>query len=129
MKRILAACLSALLLAALLPVLAQGRSAAIAVAANGETVSAAVGNQLGRSPFFLLFDANGAFVSAESNAYKDAGNAGISAVDFLASKGVKVIVAEGFGGQISRVIKDKGIRSVEFKGTAKDAARKATELK
>ena len=129
MKGLIAAGLSALLLAASLPVLAQDRSPTIAVAANGETALAAVGTQLGRSPFFLLFDAQGAFVSAESNPYKDAGNAGVPALDLLAGKGVKTVVAESFGTQIVKVMADKGIRHLEFKGTAKDAAKKAAALK
>lgn len=129
MKSFITACLSALLLAASLPVLAQDKTPAIAVAANGATASAAVGNQLGRSPFFLLFDAQGALVAAEPNPYKDAGNAGVPALDLLAGKGVKTIVAENFGRRIVKVMADKGIRPVEFKGTAKDAARKAAGLK
>lgn len=129
MKGFIAVCLSALLLAASLPVLAQGKSPTIAVAANGETASAAVGTQLGRSPFSLLFDAQGALVAAEPNPYKDARNAGVPAIDLLAGKGVKSVVAESFGTQIVKVMADKGIRPLEFKGTAKDAARKAAELK
>ena len=101
----------------------------IAVAANGNTVSASVGKQPGRSPFFLLFDTKGAFVEAASNPYKDAGNAGIPTLDFLASKGIKVLVSGSFGPKIVEVMKDKGIRPVEFKGSAKDAVQKALELK
>jgi predicted Fe-Mo cluster-binding NifX family protein len=130
MKKLIFACLWMLVLATLVPVLAQpGKSPTIAVAANGNTVSASVGNQAGRSPFFLFFDKQGAFVEAANNPYKDAGNAGIPTLDFLASKGVKVLVAEGFGSKIVEVMKEKGMRPVEFKGSAKDAVRKALELK
>ena len=120
----------ALLLIGVAPSFAQqGKSAAIAVAANGNSASAAVGGQLGRSAFFLLFDANGTFLSAEGNPYKDSGNAGIPALDLLAGKGVKIVVAEGFGGRIADVIKEKGMRAVEFKGSAQDAAKKAAQAK
>lgn len=64
-------------------------------------------------------------MEALDNPYKDAANAGMPAIDFLASKGAKVIVAEGFGSRIADVIKGKGMRSVEFKGSAIDAAKKA----
>lgn len=130
MKKFISACLWVLFLATLVPALAQqGKSPTIAVAANGNSLSASVGNQPGRSPFFLFFDKQGAFVEAASNPYKDAGNAGIPALDFLASKGIKVLVAESYGPKIVEVMKEKGIRPVEFKGSAKDAVKKALELK
>jgi len=130
MKRLFLACLWGLLLATSVPALAQqSKSPTIAVAANGNTVSAAVGNQPGRSPFFLLFDKQGVFVEAANNPYKDAGNAGIPTLDFLASKGIKVLVAESYGPKIVEVMKEKGIRPVEFRGSVKDAVKKALELK
>jgi predicted Fe-Mo cluster-binding NifX family protein len=130
MKKHALAFLWVLLLMMSVPALAQAiKSPVIAVAANGNTVSASVGNQLGRSPYFLLFDAQGAFLEAANNPNKDAGNAGIPTVDFLASKGIKVVVAERYGPRIVEVMKDKGIRPVEFKGNAKDAVKKALEVK
>jgi len=130
MRNLILALLSALLLATSVPALAQpGKSPLIAVAANGNNVAAAVGNQPGRSPFFLLFDKQGGLVETANNPYKDAGNAGIPALDFLANKGIKVLVAESFGPKIVEVMKEKGMRPVEFKGSAKDAVKKALELK
>jgi len=130
MKKLIFAGLWALLLATSIPALAQqDKSPAIAVAANGNTPSAAVGNQPGRSPFFLFFDKQGAFVTAANNPYKDAGNAGIPTLDFLASKGVKVLVAESYGPKIVEVMKEKGIRPVEFRGSVRDAVKKALELR
>lgn len=124
------AAMALFLLVTSVPALAQkGPSPTIAVAANGNAVSASVGSQPGRSPFFLLFDTKGSFVEAEANPYKDAGNAGIPALDFLAGKGVKVVVAESFGSKIVEVMKDKGMRPLEFTGRAQDAVRKALELK
>lgn len=101
----------------------------VAVAASDKTVSASVSSQAGRSPFFLLFDKQGTFVEAVANPYKDAGNAGIPTLDFLAGKGVTIVVAEGFGSRIVEVMKGKGMRAVEFKGNAKDAVKKALTLK
>jgi predicted Fe-Mo cluster-binding NifX family protein len=130
MKNLIFACLGALLLTATTFVLAQqGNARMIAVAANGNTISASVGSQPGRSPFFLFFDKQGTFVEAVNNPYKDAGNAGIPTLDFLASKGIKVLVAESYGPKIVEVMKEKGIRPVEFKGSAKDAVKKALELR
>src|SRR5450759_228399 len=75
----------------------QARSEMVAVAASDKTVSASVSSQAGRSPFFLRFDKQGTFVEAVANPHKDAGNAGIPTLDFLAGKGVTIVVAEGFG--------------------------------
>ena len=130
MKKLVSTALAALLVVAAGFVLAQpNRSDMIAVAASDKTVSASVSSQAGRSPYFLLFDKQGIFVEAANNSYKDAGNAGNSTLDFLASKGIKVLVAESFGPKIVEVMKDKGIRPVELKGNARDAVKKALELK
>ena len=130
MKKLIFPAVAAVLLLMSVSLLAQqSRLDMIAVAANEKTVSASVSSQAGRSPFFLLFDKHGTFVETVDNPYKDAGNAGIPTLHFLASKGVKVLVAEGFGSKIVEVMKSKGLRPVEFKGSARDAVRKALELK
>ena len=124
MKKLISAFLAAVLLPGL--VLAQqSKSDMIAVAASGKTASAAVSSQAGRSPFLLLFDKQGRLVEAVDNPYKDSGNAGIPTLDFLAGKGVKVVVAEGFGPRIVEEMKSRGMRPVEFKGNATEAVTKA----
>jgi predicted Fe-Mo cluster-binding NifX family protein len=70
----------------------------VAVAADGNTASTQVSAQLGRSPYFLLFDDQARLIEADPNPYKDNGNAGVPAVNLLAGNGVKVLVAQGFGG-------------------------------
>lgn len=124
MKHFLNPTLAVLALLASTALFAQaGGPDLIAVAATGRTPSAAVSSQAGRSPYFLLFDKQGTFVEAVDNPFKDGANAGIPAVNFLAGKGAKVIVAEGFGAKIAADMKSKGVQPVEFKGTANDAAR------
>jgi len=129
MKRALIWLFALLLAAPSLALSQKSKAAEIAVAGTGNTTSSAVAAQLGRSPYFLLYDAKGNYLSAEANPYKDSGSAGIPAVEFLAAKGVKVVVAEGFGGRIVDVMKEKGIRPVEFKGSAQDAAKNAARPK
>lgn len=130
MKKLISAWLWALLLAvSVLAFAQQGKSPTIAVAANANTTSASVANQAGRSPYFLFFDKQGTFIEAANNPYKDAGSAGIPMVDFLAAKGITVLVAESFGPTIVGVMKDKGVRAVEFKGNAGAAVKKALEVK
>jgi len=50
-------------------------------------------------------------------------------VDFLASKGVKVLVAEGFGSKIVQYVKDKGMEPVEYKGNAAGAVKRVLQSK
>jgi predicted Fe-Mo cluster-binding NifX family protein len=102
----------------------SGQKEKIAVSANGETLTAPVSRQAGLSPFFILFDEKGKLIEAIDNPYKEGGSAGIPVADFLASKGVTVVVAEGFGDRIVEVMKSKGIRAVAFKGSVEEAVKK-----
>lgn len=129
-KLIFASLAVSFLMTSALVITGMGKTDKIAVAANGATPTSMVGNQAGRSPFFLIFDEKGTFVEAIDNPYKDRGGGiGVSMVDFLAGKGVTVIVAEAFGPRIVEVMKGKGIRAVDFKGSAGDAAKKALSSK
>jgi predicted Fe-Mo cluster-binding NifX family protein len=100
----------------------------IAVAANDKIPEASVSKQAGPSPFFLLFDEKGKLIEAIANPYKEAGSSGIAVADFLAGKGVTVVVAEGFGSRIVEVMKSKGIRAVAFKGSATEAVKKVLQV-
>lgn len=101
-----------------------GQKERIAVAADEKMPEAAVSGQAGRSSFFLLFDEKGRFLEAISNPYKEAKSRGVAVADFLAAKGVTVVVAGDFGDRIVEGIKNKGIRAVAFKGKAADAVKK-----
>ena len=102
--------------------------------------------QAGHSPFFLLYDSNGKFLEAIDNPYKTKGGAGEAVADFLANMGVKIVVAESFGGPLLvsdlpakgiavvvveysgtsmlEAMKEKGMKAVAFNGSAKDAVKK-----
>lgn len=125
MKKLVSALLAASLLLPGLVLGQQNTANMIAVAASDKAESAAVSSQAGRSPFFLLFDRQGRLVEAVSNPYKDSPNAGVPTLEFLAGKGVQVVVAEGFGAKIVGEMRSKGMRAVEFKGKAKDAMTQA----
>jgi predicted Fe-Mo cluster-binding NifX family protein len=100
--------------------------ARIAVAAEGQTPSALVSAVAARCPFFLLFDETGSFVEALANPHQDApGGAGSRAVDFLAGKGVTVVIAGAFGPKMVGAMQAKGMRYQEFKGSAADAVKQA----
>ena len=106
-----------------------GEKAKIAVAANDKTPSAAVSKQAGLAPFFLFFDGKGKMTEAIENPYKDKEGAGKSVAELLGNKGVTVVVAEEFGGQIVEVMKGKGIKAVAFKGSAEEAVKKVLQPK
>ena len=104
-----------------------GQEEKIAVAASDKIPGASVSSQAGRSPFFLLFDEKGKLTETITNPYKEAGSSGIAVADFLAGKGVTIVVAEGFGDRIVQVMKGKGIRAVAFKGSAEEAIKKVLQ--
>ena len=106
-----------------------GEKAKIAVAANDKTPSAAVSKQAGLAPFFLFFEGKGKMTEAIENPYKDKEGAGKSVAELLGNKGVTVVVAEEFGGQIVEVMKGKGIKAVSFKGSAEEAVKKILQPK
>ena len=101
----------------------------IAVAANDKIPSAAVSKQAGLAPFFLFFDGKGKMTEAIENPYKDQEGSGKSVAELLGNKGVTVVVAEEFGGQIVEVMKGKGIKAVSFKGSAEEAVKKVLQAK
>jgi len=91
----------------------------IAVAAEGKTAAARVSGLAARAPYFLIFDESGKLLEAVDNPYKAAkGGAGTSVVPFLAQKGASVVVAGEFGENMTQAMKGKGMRYLEFKGSA-----------
>ena len=101
----------------------------IAVAGNDKMPTSAVSSQAGKANYYLFFDGKGKLIEALENPYKDRDGAGKLVVDFLAGKGVTVVVAEGFGGPIVDVLKGKGIKPVTFKGSIEGAVKKVLESK
>jgi predicted Fe-Mo cluster-binding NifX family protein len=101
----------------------------IAVAANGAGPEAPVSPQLASSPFFLVFDQQGNVCEIIENPYKSAEMPGPSVVNFLAEKGVTIVVAGDFGPKILEVLKAKQIWPVPFKGSAQEAVRTVLKTK
>ena len=103
--------------------------AMIVVSAEGQTAQASVSALVARAAFFLFYDKTGKLLEAVPNPYRQGGGSGITVVDFLAGKGVSVIVAEGFGSQIVNEIRSKDIAVVSFKGSAVDAVKSVLQSK
>jgi len=100
----------------------------IVVVSDGNTSASAVSPVAGRGSYFLIFDGKGAFIEAISNPDKNAGRgAGALVVDFLAEKGATTIIAGAFGDKMITAMKAKGIKYIEFKGTAADAVKNAVK--
>ncbi|HHO47981.1 MAG TPA: hypothetical protein ENN06_05960 [Desulfobacteraceae bacterium] len=98
----------------------------IAVAAEGETAESSVSTQSARVPYFLFFDDQGVLAEAVVNPFREVQRgAGPQVADFLAAKGIRIIIAGEFG---PRMIGALQSREMEFRtavGSAADAAAAA----
>ena len=125
MKRISFLSLAMLFLVSAVTYAGQEVVTKIAVASNNKNKTSNVGTTAGRSPYYLIFDSTGKLVEVIENPYKDVrGGAGPSTANFLAEKGVTIIIAETFGGKMINAMKSKGMTHFEFKGIANDAVKK-----
>jgi predicted Fe-Mo cluster-binding NifX family protein len=128
MKRLFVISLAILLLCPVM-VNADGfKNNKIAVASNGKTAQASVSSQAAKCPYYLIFDNKGKLTEVIDNPYRNArGGAGPSAANFLARRGVSMVIAGNFGSKMINTLKSKGITHLEFKGNAGDAVKKALE--
>lgn len=119
---------SAMLLCAVLfsvSLAAAADGGTIAVAAEGQSAASQVSKRLVRSPYFLFFDEKGGLAEVVANPYRQASDAGPRAVDFLAAKGVRTIIAGEFGPKIAEFIKLKKMSLRTVTGSAADAVKSA----
>jgi len=125
MKRISFLSLTMLFLVSAVTYAGQEVVVKIAVASNNKNTTSNVAAMAGRSPYYLIFDSTGKLAKVIENPYKDSrGGAGPSTANFLAEKGVTIIIAETFGGKMINAMKSKGMTYFEFKGIASDAVKK-----
>ncbi len=100
----------------------------IAVAADSKTAEAFVSNKAAKCPYYLIFDSNGKLTGVIDNPCEDtSGGAGPSAANFLAQRGVTMVVAGNFGSKMINTLKNNGITHFEFKGSVGDAVKRALE--
>ncbi len=94
----------------------------IAVAALTKEESSPISDQVGRSPFFLIFDEQGTMLEVLKNPFsKGGGGAGFGAAKMLADKGVTVLAGGKMGSNMIGALKERGIRSHEMSGLVKEA--------
>ena len=115
----------ALLPALLLPCLAGGAEPLfIAVASDDVESTSIVSNFAARSEYYLLFSGI-TMVEVLRNPFLDKGpGAGPLVVDYLAKKGVGILVAGRFGPPMIEAMNRRGMKYFLYSGVAQDAAER-----
>ncbi|HRV71011.1 MAG TPA: NifB/NifX family molybdenum-iron cluster-binding protein [Thermovirgaceae bacterium] len=89
----------------------------IAIASEGPTMDSMVAERFGRCPFFLILDQDGNLEESMSNdATQAAHGAGGMAVQSIAAKGAKTLIAPRLGPNATMALKASGIRAFEASG-------------
>ena len=128
MRRIIFVSLAILLFCSVVVNAADSKNDIIAVASSGKTSKASVSNKAAKCPYYLMFDIKGEMTEVIDNPYGDASRgAGPSAANFLAQKGVTIVIAGNFGSKMINTLKSKGITHFEFKGRADDAVKRVLD--
>lgn len=119
----------ALLALLLLPSLASGAEPSlVAVASDDVEATSLVSKTGGRSRYYLLFSGTD-FVQVLDNPFLAKGpGATPSLVEYLAQKGVGVVVAGGFGPLMIEAMEQRGMRYIIFSGIAQEAAERVVDF-
>jgi predicted Fe-Mo cluster-binding NifX family protein len=129
MKKMVFISLAILLLCPVMINAAELEKMKIAVAASSKTAKASVSNMAAKCPYYLIFNNKGELIEVIDNPYSDAsGGAGPSAANFLAQRGVTIVIAGNFGSKMINTLKNKGITHFEFKGRVDDAVKRVLQL-
>ena len=125
MKRIVFIGLAFLLLCPVMGNAANTEKIKIAVASGDKTAKASVSDKAAKCPYYLIFDSKGEMTEVIDNPYGGASRgAGPSAANFLAQKGVTIVIAGNFGSKMINILKNKGITHFEFKGRVDEAVKR-----
>ena len=118
---------STLIVLSLVPAMAyaaQKDEAKIAVASNSKDITSSISNKAGKCPYYLIFNSKGELIDAISNPYKDAqSGAGQQTANFLAKKGVTLIVAETFGDKMIEAMRSNSTDYLKLQGIVHDAIK------
>jgi len=118
---------STLVILSIVPVIAyaaQKDAAKIAVASNSKDATASISNKAGKCPYYFIFDGTGELIEVVGNPYKDAQRgAGPHTADFLANKGVTVVIAETFGAKMIEAMKSNSTDYFQLQGVVLDAVK------
>jgi predicted Fe-Mo cluster-binding NifX family protein len=113
----------------LMPVAASGADPfLIAVASDDKEATSLVSDYAARSRYYLLFSGTD-FVQVVHNPFMDKGRgAAPDVVDYLAQKGVGLLIAGRFGPFMIEALDKKGMKYFQFSGVAKEAAARAADF-
>ena len=101
----------------------------IAVAANGKSAQASVSNMAAKCPYYHIFNNKGELIEVVDNPYRDAsGGAGPLAANFLARRGISIVIAGNFGSKMVNTLENKSVTHFEFKGVVDNAVKKVLKL-
>jgi|GEM_PF-6103131 len=99
----------------------------IAVASDDVEATSIVGNFAAHSPYYLLFSGI-TMVQVLRNPFLDKGpGAGPLVVDYLAQKGVAILVAGRFGPPMIEAMNRKGMRYFLYSGVAQEAVERVVK--
>ena len=128
MKKTLFSTLVVLSLVTTMTYAVQKNAVKIAVASNSKDAMSAISNKAGRCAYYLIFDSTGELIEAVGNPYKDVQRqSGPQMADFLANKGVTIVIAETFGDKMIGSMKSNRIEFFQVGGVIKDAVKKFLE--
>jgi predicted Fe-Mo cluster-binding NifX family protein len=124
MKKTLFSILVVLSLAPVMAFAAQKDSVKIAVASDSKDATASISNKAGECPYYLIFDDDGELIEVVDNPHKDVqSGAGSQTADFLANKGVTIVIAETFGEKMIAAMRNNSTDYFQFQGIAQDAVK------
>lgn len=97
----------------------------IGVAAQAPQADAQISEVAARAPYFVIFDGQGNLLETVANPYQQAGGgAGPQVVEFLAAKGVKIVIAGEFGAKMAAAMQANGMTARRATGmSAADAVK------
>ena len=116
-----------LVILSLLPVIANaaGKDAVkIAVASNGKDATASISNKAGQCPYYLIFNGTGEVIEVVDNPHTNTiSGAGTQIANFLADKGVTLIIAKTFDEKMIEAMRSKSMDYFQLKGEVLDAVK------
>jgi len=125
MKKTLFSTLVVLFLLPVMAYAAQKNAVKIAVASNGKDPKSSISSKAGHCPYYLIFDSTGELIEVVANPYKNAQRgAGQQTADFLADKGVTIVIAGNFGDKMIGVMRSNGTDYFKLQGIVHDAVKK-----
>lgn len=98
----------------------------IAVAASESKEDTDVSSRAARAPYYFIYDAADRAVEVIANPFDEHERGmGLRMADFLASKGVGLVIAQRFGTAFTAALGRKGLRYISMRGRVRVAPAQA----